>query len=227
MALAAETNYLCGAGLLHLPWMRSCIVMRHHHRAVPVARLGFVERLATQRRIVRYEPLSYLNTLSARSLQAADDAKFMPSLAEATFLPWDVHPRKAKEIMMLQRFVFAEEAQELGLVNRIVPRAQLQQQAVAVAGLLASFDSFHMEMIKLTCNQAHDAPGLSAGVRSTLSNWGIYRSAALDPGSSAVGGRVGMEGAESKRFAPVAAALQPGVPLSWTEAAGSRARPRL
>jgi hypothetical protein len=39
--------------------------------------------------------------------QAADDAKFMPSLVEATFLPWDVHPRKAKEIMMLQRFVFA------------------------------------------------------------------------------------------------------------------------
>eukprot|EP01046_Picozoa_sp_COSAG06_P018058 COSAG06_NODE_1245_length_10117_cov_28.671990_10_plen_51_part_00 len=31
----------------------------------------------------------------------------MPSLVEATFLPWDVHPRKAKEIMMLQRFVFA------------------------------------------------------------------------------------------------------------------------
>lgn len=71
-----------------------------------------------------------------------------------------------------------EEAQKLGLVNRIVPRAQLQQQAVAVAGLLTSFDSFHMEMIKLTCNQAQDAPGLSAGVRSTLSNWGIYRSAA-------------------------------------------------
>lgn len=39
--------------------------------------------------------------------QAAADAKFMPSLVEATFLPWDVHPRKAKEIMMLQRFVFA------------------------------------------------------------------------------------------------------------------------
>eukprot|EP01043_Picozoa_sp_COSAG02_P085777 COSAG02_NODE_23358_length_721_cov_0.982315_1_plen_81_part_00 len=71
-----------------------------------------------------------------------------------------------------------EEAQELGIVNRIVPRAQLQQEVIATAGLLASFDSFHIEMIKLTCNQAQDAPGLSAGVRSTLCNWGIYRSAA-------------------------------------------------
>ena len=71
-----------------------------------------------------------------------------------------------------------EEAQELGLVNRIVPGAKLMQEARATAGLLAGFDSFHMEMIKLTCNQAQDAPGLSAGVRSTLSHWGVYRSAA-------------------------------------------------
>lgn len=72
-----------------------------------------------------------------------------------------------------------EEAQQLGLVNRIVARSELMQEALATASLLASYDSFHMEMIKLTCNQAQDAPGLSAGVRSTLSNWGIYRAAAL------------------------------------------------
>jgi hypothetical protein len=47
------------------------------------------------------------------NLQAADDARFMPSLVEATFLPWDVHPRKAKEIMMLQRFVFAVSTSQL------------------------------------------------------------------------------------------------------------------
>ena len=153
-----------------------------------------------------------------------DDAKFMPSLVEATFLPWDTHPRKAKEIMMMQRFVMADEAQELGIVNRVVPRADLMKEAVAAAGLLAGFDSFHMEMIKLTCNQAQDSPGLTAGVRSTLSNWAIYRSAANDPDSTAVGGRVGMEGGGAKKFAPVAEALQPGVPFEWTTAAGGRSR---
>jgi enoyl-CoA hydratase/carnithine racemase len=54
----------------------------------------------------------------------------------------DVHPRKAKEIMMLQRFVLAAEAQELGIINRVVPRAELMAEAVATAGLLAGFDSF-------------------------------------------------------------------------------------
>jgi hypothetical protein len=31
-----------------------------------------------------------------------------------------------------------------------------------------------------------------------------------------------MEGAGTKKFAPVKEALQPGVPLRWTEAAGGR-----
>jgi hypothetical protein len=46
--------------------------------------------------------------------------------------------------------------------------------------------------------------------------------AGQDPGSKAAGGRVGMEGAGSKKFAPVAAALQPGVPLGWTQAAAHK-----
>ena len=46
--------------------------------------------------------------------------------------------------------------------------------------------------------------------------------AGQDPGSKAAGGRVGMEGAGSKKFAPVAAALQPGVPLGWTQAAARK-----
>ena len=41
-----------------------------------------------------------------------------------------------------------------------------------------------MDMIKLTCNQAQDAPGLTAGVRGSLSNWSIYRAAASDPSST-------------------------------------------
>ena len=49
-----------------------------------------------------------------------------------------------------------EEAQQLGLVNRIVARSELMQEALATASLLASYDSFHMEMIKLTCNQAQE-----------------------------------------------------------------------
>eukprot|EP01051_Picozoa_sp_SAG22_P002015 SAG22_NODE_86_length_21440_cov_288.248700_2_plen_273_part_00 len=166
---------------------------------------------------------------SADLIIAADDAKFMPSLVEATFLPWDVHPRKAKEIMMLQRFVLAEEAESIGLVNRVVPAADLQREAMAAAVQLAAGDAFHVQMMKLACNQAQDGVTLTAGVRSTLSHWTAYRSAALDPGSRAVGGRpgTGVEGGAEKKFAPVAASLAPdSTPWQWASAAAEAAAAR-
>lgn len=54
---------------------------------------------------------------------AADDLKYMPSLVEYTTLPWDLHlnARKAKEIFFSQRFVLAEEAFQIGLVNKVRP----------------------------------------------------------------------------------------------------------
>ena len=66
---------------------------------------------------------------------AADDSRIMPSLVEYTSLPWDLalNTRKAKEILMLQRFVLAAEAEELGLVNRVVSAAALDSELRAMA----------------------------------------------------------------------------------------------
>lgn len=60
-----------------------------------------------------------------------------------------------------------------------------------------------------------------------ITDCNLLASWSQDPGSSAVGGRVGMEGAQTKRFAPVAEALQPGVTLKWTKAAGGGRLSRL
>lgn len=138
---------------------------------------------------------------------AADDARFMPSLVEATFLPWDVPPRRAKEIMMMQRFVLAPEAVELGVAHRVVPRDRLHDELRATARHLATVDSFHLRMMKAACNHAQDAPGLAQGVRATLSHWAAYRAGADDPSSRAPRGRPGTDnyttGDGAKRFAPV------------------------
>lgn len=159
---------------------------------------------------------------------AAEDARFMPSLVEATFLPWDTHPRRAKEIMLMQRFVQAQEAAELGLVSRVVPRAELEREALATAKHLASGDSFHMEMMKAVCNSAQDA-GLSAGVRGGLAHWAAYRSGADDPTSTATPGRPGTAAAsgawEGKKFAPVKSA-QSGTAWQWTLAKNRSAAER-
>src|SRR6201988_1155251 len=68
---------------------------------------------------------------------ASDDAMFLPSLLQYFSIPWDVGVRKAKEILYQSRFLKAEEAERLGFVNMVVPRAQLEEETNALAARIA------------------------------------------------------------------------------------------
>ncbi len=64
-------------------------------------------------------------------IYAADDAMFLGSNFQFFSVPWDMHPRKAKELLYESRFVDAEEAAQLGLVNRVVPAARLDDEVMS------------------------------------------------------------------------------------------------
>src|SRR3954469_4003842 len=53
---------------------------------------------------------------------AADDPRFMTNLLQYFTLPFDVPHRKAKELLFDGHVMTAEEACEIGFVNRVVPR---------------------------------------------------------------------------------------------------------
>src|SRR5229473_1745298 len=73
---------------------------------------------------------------------ASDDAKFLPAMLQYFSIPWDMPPRKAKEILFQSRFVSAEEAESLGFVNVVVPRARLEEETMALANRIAESDRF-------------------------------------------------------------------------------------
>jgi enoyl-CoA hydratase len=64
---------------------------------------------------------------------AADDARFLTALLQYFPLPYDVGPRKAKELLFDSRPLSAAEAEELGFVNRVVPADRLEEEVVALA----------------------------------------------------------------------------------------------
>jgi 2-(1,2-epoxy-1,2-dihydrophenyl)acetyl-CoA isomerase len=77
---------------------------------------------------------------------AADDAKFsvafikiglMPDAGVSFFLPRAVGLGRAMELSMLGAAVEADEAQRIGLVNRVVPAEKLAEETAALAGRLA------------------------------------------------------------------------------------------
>jgi enoyl-CoA hydratase len=122
---------------------------------------------------------------------AADDAMFLGSHFQYFAMPWDLSPRKAKELLFEPRFLDAAEAEREGLVNRVVPRARLEQDVLEWAGRVAANDPFQLRMTKLAVNQAQDAAGYTTHLTSAHALYVLGRLGERDPDSLVVepGGR--------------------------------------
>ncbi len=92
---------------------------------------------------------------------AADDAMFLGTNFQYFSPPWDIHPRKVKEIFFESRFIDGAEAAELGLVNRSYPADRLEAEAMAYARRVAENDPFQLRMMKLAVNHAQDNQGFT------------------------------------------------------------------
>ena len=95
---------------------------------------------------------------------AAEDAMFLGSNFQFFSVPWDMHPRQAKELLFESRFIDAREAMELGLVNRVFPTERLHDEVLAYAERVAKNDPFQLRMIKLAVNQIQDTQGFQAHI---------------------------------------------------------------
>jgi len=97
---------------------------------------------------------------------AADDAAFCDNTVgmgvggvEYFGHPWEVGPRKAKELLFTADWLSAEEAKALGMVNHVVPRAELSAFTLAMAQRIASKPGFALKLAKEAVNAAEDAQG--------------------------------------------------------------------
>jgi enoyl-CoA hydratase len=106
---------------------------------------------------------------------ASDDATFCdPTVAfgvngvEWFCHPWELGPRKAKELLFTGDVLTAAEAVALGMVNRVVPRDQLADETLALARRIATKPGFALKLAKQSVNQAVDAQGFPAAVQAAF-----------------------------------------------------------
>ena len=104
---------------------------------------------------------------------AADSAKFgqpeitlgvMPGMGGSQRLTRFVGKSKAMEMCLTGRMMDAEEAERSGLVSRIVPAADLVEEALKVAARIAGFSLPAAMMVKEAVNRAYEMT-LSEGLR--------------------------------------------------------------
>lgn len=82
--------------------------------------------------------------------------------------PWVMNPRAAKEFLFTGDRFTAERARELGMVNQVVPRAELEDTVVAMAARIARMPRFGLALTKKAVNQAEDLQGMRAGMDSVF-----------------------------------------------------------
>jgi enoyl-CoA hydratase len=102
---------------------------------------------------------------------AADSAEFLGGYVEYNTIPWDIGVRRAKELVFESRFVSADEAAKFGLVNRVLPSADLERETIAYARRVAENSAETLRLAKLQMNKAQDAQGFTNAVEDSLGDY--------------------------------------------------------
>jgi enoyl-CoA hydratase len=106
---------------------------------------------------------------------AADNAKFSDPVVnmgiggvEYHGHTWEWGARKAKELLFTGRSMGAHEAEQLGMVTKVVPLDDLRTETLALAELIATKHPFALRQAKRAVNQTLDVQGFYTAVQAVF-----------------------------------------------------------
>ena len=118
--------------------------------------------------------------------------------------PWMVGSRFAKEMLFTGDRFTAQRAYEIGMVNRVVARKDLEKETFELAGRIAEMPRFGLALTKTAVNQCEDQMGMRNGIDSVF---GLHHFAHAH---NAEVGKDSLGGLDAKAMAASARAPQEG-----------------
>lgn len=105
---------------------------------------------------------------------ASDDAVFSDPVCrtlsaaavEVLVHPWVMGARRAKEFLFTGERMPAQEAWRLGMVNRVVPRPELDEATLALAREIADAPPFALSLTKRSINRTLDIQGMRTALEA-------------------------------------------------------------
>ncbi|MER5915725.1 enoyl-CoA hydratase [Streptomyces sp. NPDC001982] len=73
--------------------------------------------------------------------------------------PWEIGPRRAKELLLTGDSLGVDEAYQIGMVNKVFPQPELEDQTLAFARRIAGLPTMTALLIKESVNQSVDNMG--------------------------------------------------------------------
>jgi enoyl-CoA hydratase len=139
---------------------------------------------------------------------AADDARFgEPEIRFASgpvtmLLPFVIGEKKTNELLFTGEAIGAEEAERLGLVNRVVPGERLDEAVTELVRAIAPTPLAVLKLTKLALVRAYSSMGLRAAVEANLDLSAILNAA---------------DTPEGREFARIAAEQGLKAALAWRD----------
>lgn len=93
----------------------------------------------------------------------------------AVVMPWIVGLKKARELLYTGDLIDADEAHRLGMVNRVVPDAELETETFRMARRMAAISPEGLRTTKASINRGAEIAGLRQAI-----DYGIEQGAMLD-----------------------------------------------
>jgi enoyl-CoA hydratase/carnithine racemase len=103
---------------------------------------------------------------------AADNALFgepeihFSNVGPGIVMPWMIGYKKARELLYLGDMIDAPTALDLGMINRVVPLAALQEKTLIFARRMALISPEALQSTKLSINRGADAAGFGNAMRA-------------------------------------------------------------
>lgn len=82
--------------------------------------------------------------------------------------PWVMNPRAAKEFLFTGDRFTAQRAHDLGMVNHVVPGAELEDTVMSMAERISAMPRLGLALAKKAVNQSEDLQGMRAGMDSVF-----------------------------------------------------------
>jgi enoyl-CoA hydratase len=83
--------------------------------------------------------------------------------------PWELGPRRTKELLLTGDSIGAHEAYDLGMISRVFAPGTLDEKTIAFARRIAKVPAVTALMVKESVNQTMDAQGFTAALGAAFS----------------------------------------------------------
>ena len=133
---------------------------------------------------------------------AADNAEFSDPVlymgicgVEYHAHTWEFGARKAKELLFTGSSITAQEAERIGMVNKVVPLDDLVPATMELAHRIAQQDSFALRMAKRAVNHTLDVQGFKTAIDACfdMHHYGHTRANVVTGGTPSLAGLASMK----------------------------------